>query len=116
MKLRDHPLMSCSDVRSWPPAWLWRDGSDDTKPYGEVGMLREVILSEIEPPDRCFMSMQHMGAEYIGCLLFENSAFCRKISEILREYCGKPIQEIGDIELSLPFEDYQCSGDRGEGC
>jgi hypothetical protein len=32
--------------------------------------------------------------------LFENSAFCRKISEILREYCGKPIHEIGDIELS----------------
>jgi hypothetical protein len=100
MKLRDHPLMYCSDVPSWPPAWLWRDGSDDTKPYGEVGMLREVVLSEIEPPDRCFMIMQHMGAEYIGCFLFENSAFCRKISEILREHCGKPIHEIGDIELS----------------
>jgi hypothetical protein len=42
-----------------------------------------------------------MGAEYIGCFLVENSAFCRKISEILREYCGKPIQEIGDIELSF---------------
>ena len=40
------------------------------------------------------------GAEYIGCLLFENSAFCRKIYEILREYCGNPINEIGDIELS----------------
>ena len=60
--------------------------------------LRE---SEIEPPDRCFMIMQHMGAEYIGCLLFENSAFCRKIAEILREYFGKSIQEIGDIELSF---------------
>ena len=24
-----------------------------------------------------------------------------QISEILREYCGKPIQEIGDIELSF---------------
>jgi len=63
-------------------------------------MLREVILSEIEPRDRCFMIMQHMGAEYIGCLLFEKTAFCRKIYEILREYCGNPIHEIGDIELS----------------
>ena len=40
----------------------------------------------------------------------------RKISEILREYYGKPIHEIGDIELSHVFEDYQCSEDRGEGC
>ena len=64
--------MSCSDVRSWPPAWLWRDGSDDTKPYGEVGMLREVILSEIEPPDRCFMIMQHME-------LSTSVVFCSKI-------------------------------------
>jgi len=100
MKLRDHPLMSHGGVRNWPPAWLWRAGSDDSRPYGEVGMLREVILSEIDPPDRCFMIMQHMGAEYIGCLLFENSDFCRKIYEILCEYCGNPINEIGDIELS----------------
>ena len=100
MKLRDHPLMSRAGVHNWPPAWLWRVGSDDAKPYGEVGILREVVLSEIDPPDRCFMIMQDMGAEYIGCLLFENSAFCRKIYEILREYCGNPINEIGDIELS----------------
>ena len=100
MKLRDNPLMSHGGVRNWPPAWLWRAGSDDTKPSGEVGMLREVILSEIDPLDRCFMIMQHMGGEYIGCLLFENTAFCRKIHEILREYCGNPIHEIGDIELS----------------
>ena len=92
--------MSHGGVRNWPSAWLWRAGSDDSRPYGEVGMLREVILSEIDPPDRCFMIMQHMEAEYIGCLLFENSDFCRAIYEILREYCGNPIHEIGDIELS----------------
>ena len=73
-------------------------GSGD--PVATTPMLREVILSEIEPPDRCFMIMQHMGVEYIGCLLFENFAFCHKIYEVLGEYCGNPIHEIGDIELS----------------
>jgi hypothetical protein len=47
MKLRDHPLMSRAGVRNWPPAWLWRAGSGDAKPYGEVGILREVILSKL---------------------------------------------------------------------
>jgi hypothetical protein len=44
--------------------------------------------------------MQHMGAEYIGCLSFENPAFCREIYRVLRDYCGKPIHEIGDTDIS----------------
>ena len=100
MKLRDHPLMSCVAVRNWPPAWLWRGGSEDTRPNGEIGFLKEVILSDIDPPTRCFLVMQHMGAEYIGCLSFGNSAFCREIYVVLSEYCGNPIYEIGDIDVS----------------
>ena len=38
--------------------------------------------------------MQHMGAEYIGCLSFEDSAFCREIYRVLSGYCGSPIDEI----------------------
>ena len=100
MKLRDHPLMSCVAVRNWPPAWLWRGGSEDTRPNGEVGFLKEVILSDINPPTRCFLVMQHMGAEYIGCLSFGNSAFCREISRVLRDQRGNSIHEIGEIDIS----------------
>jgi hypothetical protein len=39
----------------------WRDGSEDTRPAGEVGFLRHVILSDIDPPKRCFLVMEHMG-------------------------------------------------------
>jgi hypothetical protein len=101
MKLRNHPLMSCVGMRNWPPAWLWRDGSEDTRPAGEVGLLRHVILSDIDPPKRCFLVMEHMGAEYIGYLSFENSAFCREIYRVLRDHCGNPINEIGDVDTSL---------------
>ena len=72
MKLRDHPLMSRAGVHNWPPAWLWRVGSDDAKPYGEVGILREVVLSEIDPPDRCFMTCSIWG-------LNTSVVFCLKI-------------------------------------
>jgi hypothetical protein len=100
MKLRDHPLMSCLGMRNWPPAWLWRGGSEDTRPNGEVGILKNVIMSDIDPPTRCLLVMQHMGAEYIGCLSFGNSAFCREISRVLRNHCGNSIHEIGDIDIS----------------
>jgi hypothetical protein len=33
--------MSCLGMRNWPPAWLWRDGSEDTEPNGEAGVLRK---------------------------------------------------------------------------
>jgi hypothetical protein len=45
--------------------------------------------------------MQHMGAEYISCLSFEDSAFCREIYRVLSGYCGRPIDEIGDIDISF---------------
>ena len=100
MKLRDHPLVSCLGMRNWPPAWLWNNGAEDTMPVGEVGFLKNVILSDIDPPTRCFLVMQHMGAEYIGCLSFGDSAFCREISRVLRDQCGRSIDEIGDLDIS----------------
>jgi hypothetical protein len=112
MKLRDHPLMSCVSIRNWPPAWLWRGGAEDTKPNGEVGLLRDVILSDIDPPNRCFLVMEHMGAEYIGCLSFGDPAFCRETYRVLREYSGAPIFEIGDIEISYAPNKTLVTGDR----
>jgi hypothetical protein len=41
-----------------------------------------------------------MGAEYVGCLSFEDSAFCREIYRVLGNYCGNPIDEIGDVGIS----------------
>jgi hypothetical protein len=71
--------MSYRGVPSWPPTWLWRSGNETTNPKGEVGILRDVIPSSIEPYDRCFLVMEHHGAEYIGALLLSDTAFCREI-------------------------------------
>jgi hypothetical protein len=48
MLLRDHPLMSYKGLRSWPPAWLWMHGEENHHPRGEIGLLREVVLSKIK--------------------------------------------------------------------
>ena len=100
MKLRDHPLVSCVGATGL------RHGFGEVvariaRRNGEVGFLTDVILSNIDPPNTCFLVMQHMGAEYIGCLSFEDSAFCREIYRVLSGYCGSPIDEIGDIDISF---------------
>jgi hypothetical protein len=61
MKLRDHPLMSCLGMRNWPPAWLWNSGAEDTMPNGEVGLLKNVILSDIVLPPGVFWSSSIWG-------------------------------------------------------
>src|SRR4030095_16617682 len=67
-------------------------------------------LSDIDPPKRCFLVMEHMGAEYIGYLSFENSAFCREIYRVLRDHCGNPINEIGDVDISYAPNTDQLTG------
>jgi hypothetical protein len=100
MKLRDHPLISYREVPSWPPTWLWRGGNKLPRPYGEVGILKEIMLSTIQPCSMCFLIMEHEGAEYMGTLKFDDPSFCRAIHDVLVRYYSRPIREIGDIDLS----------------
>jgi hypothetical protein len=100
MLLRDHPLMFYKGNRSWPPAWLWTAGYDNTHPQGEIGILKAVLRSHIQPPDRCFLIMEHCGAEYVGALLLNNPAFCAEIVEVLMQHLGETVRQIGDIDLS----------------
>ena len=100
MLLRDHPLMTFHAARSWPPVWLWSDGTETTYPKGDVGILKDVKPSYIEPYNRCFLIMEHRGVEYVGTLLLNDPAFCREIYGMLIQHRGKAIQAIGDIDLS----------------
>jgi hypothetical protein len=96
MKLRDHPLVR----HSWPPLWWWRAGGENKHLRGEVGTLREVRPYSIQPADRFYLIMQNERAEYLGVLLIEDYALRRQIFELLVQYCGRTIIEIGDIDLS----------------
>jgi hypothetical protein len=100
MVLRDHPLMTYRGNRSWPPAWLWTVGYENTYPQGEVGILKAVLRSHLQPLDRCFLILEHCGGEYVGALLLNDPAFCVEIVEVLMQHLGGTIQEIGDIDLN----------------
>ena len=101
MKLRDHPLLSNKGASSWPPTWLWGGGDRYIHAAGEVGVLKDVMFSSIDPYEKCFLIMEHEGRKYIGTLLVGDPLFCRKVYELLIERRGKAIQEIGEIDVPL---------------
>jgi hypothetical protein len=100
MLLRDHPLMCCYGVSNWPPTWTWLDGPENKRPRGEIGILKAVTLTQITPADRCYLYIDYEGSEYIGCLMFDDPAFCRQIAELLQFCCNRPIAEIGGLDVS----------------
>jgi hypothetical protein len=57
-------------------------------------------MSKIEPANRCFLLIFYEGSSYMGCLLFDDPAFCKQIVNLLHDYCNRPIAEIGSLDLS----------------
>jgi hypothetical protein len=103
MELRSHPLMTYRGINNWPPSWTWRGGEENIRPKGEVGILRDVFLSRVEPQSRLFLIIEHEQQEYMGCLLFNDRTFCGQICELLKAHCGRTIAEIGSLDASRFF-------------
>jgi len=103
MLLRHHPLFSYHGMLTWPPVWTWTDGAENKRPRGEVGILKAVGQSDVQPADRCFLSIEHKGSRYIGCLLIDDRAFCHQIVKLLQAHCNHSIAEIGGIDVSYPL-------------
>jgi hypothetical protein len=93
MLLRYHPLLQYHDVRNWPPAWSLIDGPENKPPRREIGILRQVVPSKILPVKACFLYIDYEGSAYIGCLLFDDSAFCNQIIKLLQGAVIVPLRK-----------------------
>lgn len=100
MLLCNHPLMSHRVLRAGLPLGRGREAWTTNMWNGEIGILRDVLPSNIEPGDRCFLYIDHGEASYIGCLLIEDNAFCRQVVELLLANRNRPIVEIGNLDVS----------------
>jgi len=92
--------MSYKGILNWPPVWTWTRGGENKYPKGEVGTLKSVEPSKVQPGKRFFLEIDYEGSSYVSCLLFDDAAFCAQIEKLLRDYCNRPIAEIGSIDLS----------------
>jgi hypothetical protein len=100
MLLRDHPLMYCFGIPSWPPTWMLIKGPGASRLKGEIGILTGIRVSDLPSTRRCFLYMRHEESFYLGCLLFDDTGFCDQIAKRLQGYCNRSIAEIGSLDLS----------------
>ncbi len=73
-------------------------GHEKTSP-GETAVLTNVALSNIDPITICYLTVQFEDEQYLGTLLCRDPEVCRTAYQILQEHIGKPINEIGDLDL-----------------
>jgi hypothetical protein len=101
MALRNHPLLNYRGVPSWPPIWTFTGGLENKRPRREeIGILKEVTISNVQPADRCFLYIEHEGSSYVGCLLIEDQVFCAQIVTLLQGHLNRPVAEIGSLDVS----------------
>jgi hypothetical protein len=100
MLLRDHPLMSCYGIPSWPPTWILIKGSGAERVMGEIGILTRILVNDLPSTRRCFLYMRHEESSYLGCLFVTDLAFFGQIVKILEGCINRPICEIGSIDLA----------------
>jgi hypothetical protein len=82
----------------WPPIWVGIGATKGKNPQGEVGHLKDVrcYANKLR---RIFLTMEDEGAEYTGCLLFEDQLSCEWVAGVLQGHRGRLIEEIGSVEL-----------------
>jgi hypothetical protein len=97
MHLRDHPLLSYRGYFMWPPIWVGVGGRGES-PQGEIGRLRDVRCYP-DKPGRIFLIIDNAGAQYTGCLLFDDTLAWERISAFLRRCRGMLIKEIGSLDM-----------------
>ena len=95
MQLRTHPLMCYRGIANWPPVWTRADADCRT---GEIGVLRSVASDP--SGNRVHLNVDIDDARYVGSLLFDDIVFCWVLQKVLNQHLGKPIKEIGGLDLS----------------
>ena len=66
---------------------------------GEIGVLT-YIYANPNASNKCYLIIDHEQERYTGCLIFNDRSVCAQISRLLREHIGRPIEEIGNWDVS----------------
>jgi hypothetical protein len=65
-----------------------------------VGVLVNTIILE-SLPQCLFIRMEHEYELFLGSLLVGSQPLCIQFHELLQQYIGKSIEEIGDLEIDF---------------
>jgi hypothetical protein len=93
MRIRD---LQWSGVPTWPPHW-WTTGHGS----GDEGLLEAVYFSQDKMPFCISVDANHLGAEKKGIIIMDDPAHLYILYIKLKENIGKPLSEIGDVEIDF---------------
>jgi hypothetical protein len=95
MRIRD---LQWKGIPAWPPEWWTTDQGG-----GEDGFLETVNIRK-DPRLSCIsMMVNHLGSERRGIMVLENLAHLDILYHKLKENIGKPLREIGNLEINFGF-------------
>ena len=80
----------------WPPEWMILDQG-----LGEAGVLEEVHLRKDLNPNLISVVANHLGDIRKGIMVLEDPALLEVVYGKLKQHIGRPLTEIGDLEISL---------------
>ena len=66
---------------------------------GEIGILKYVFMRH-GPATKCFLVIDHLNETFVGILQLDDQNFCAKVSDLLRGYVGRPVRDIGGLDVS----------------
>jgi hypothetical protein len=89
-----------SGFKTWPPLWTTTRLDPNDKPTGEIGILEKVLVNDLFD-NKIFLFVQYQGFRYMGAMHFDDPGFCCAIFTLLNSNIGRPIKEIGDLDLSF---------------
>ena len=80
----------------WPPEW-----TISAQGLGETGVLEEVHLRNDLNPNLISVVANHLGDIRQGIIALDDPGLLRAIYGKLKQHVGRPLTEIGDLEVSL---------------
>ncbi len=93
MKIRS---LKWREIPMWPPEWMISHEG-----VGEEGVLEDVQFRIDANPGLISVEVNHFGDSRKGIIILEDLAHLRVLYYKLRESIGKPLTEVGDLDIDL---------------
>jgi hypothetical protein len=104
MRIRD---MKWKRIPAWPPAWWFSD-----EEMGEDGILKDVQFLYDQNPACLTVVVTHLDNSMKGIILLEDTANLEILAQKLKKNLGRPLSEIGDLEIDISLSMPQKASNR----
>ena len=85
---------------NWPPVWTQTTEKTTKSLKGELGTLNRIVMHDLISRS-FFLLIEYEKEYYLGSLVFDDATFCKQIHDLLQNYIGSSIKDIGSIDLSF---------------